>query len=222
VTNNVNDAGYFASIIMSDRAELIMKNSHLYTTDDSLSVSPTGIVNIMASSPSSISLENSKLSLVDVIYDGSTPPGIETHHIMYSTGEGNIKVNTIRLNNSQFMNISELKDVGDEVATVVRGLGDPGFPSDLYVIADDNIFARGATGIIPRISNASGSCFFTNELISLKISYVSRNIHSYNVTYNTSVSPQEFTGEAASFTSLGVTGYGLNERYNVILAPYNI
>jgi hypothetical protein len=102
-----------------------------------------------------------------------------------------------------------------------------GNPVDLYVLADDNIFAYGSDYNTPPLINSPGldSCFNMDFFTTLYISYVSRNIRSYKNAYEydpLGAVPIEMTGEASSLASLGVAGYGLNEKYNVLIAPYNI
>jgi hypothetical protein len=233
---------YYFSIMMGGRSELIMKNSHLYTTNATLQMNdelsyilsniytfpspgipPTDAIEIVEEVlGASISLENSKLSVVDA--GGSITP--TTNHIFYYTPQDNGLPKAVRLINSQFMNVgfdgegSVLKSV-----SISRAFED-GFlatPTDLYVIADDNIFAYTAdTGDLPAITSGGGVCFEIDTDITLHVSYASRNIHSYSSTYDGPGTLNELTGVAESISVLGQPGFGLNEPYGTIIRPYNV
>ena len=143
-------------------------------------------------------------------------------HIYYewSTNSG-VPIIT-RIHNSRFINSSVY------VTTATAKLNafwlDANTPANRCLFTmDDCIFYIGRVDSDYFFDGNKGGYVFRGDA-TLRISYISRSIHNYNLGVPDIVTPLtyiEITGEAESLSSLGVPGYGMLEESKVVPKPFD-
>ena len=234
--NTSGDSGghLYSSIIMDSYTRLTLRNCNFITTDifakealnqptarlSNVSMGWTGL-KFADGLGAIIETYNSTIGLLNYSDNsGSTADYIHFYtDATYREGNPNRTVQTeIRIRNTRFSNADNNYFNGSSEYSLIHVDG-----GSIGVWLDNCVVYRGNTTweTVPNIGVRYGTPLVNGTGLAIKIFYASRSVHNYdcgNDPYTGSW--DERSGEATSAVSLGVSGYGMFEEFE-LLRPYD-